>query len=159
MSKTIIIYYSFEGNTKFIADYLAQKLDADVLALKPAKEINTHGFMKYIWGGRQAVMKSKPTLKKYKFDINKYETIIIGSPVWAYTYSPPIHSFLSENVIEGKKVAFFCCHEGGKGKTLEAIEKLLGEDNEYLGAVDIKAPLTNEEFSFTLLDEWIETIK
>ncbi len=159
MIKTIVIYYSFEGKTKFIAEYLSQKLDADILSLKPEKEINSHGFMKYIWGGRQAVMKSKPKLEKYSFDINKYETIIIGSPVWAWTYSPPIRAFLSENIIQGKKVAFFCCHEGDKGKAPEVAEKLLSDGNEYLGSIDINAPLTNEEFSFTLIDEWIETLK
>lgn len=159
MGKAIIVYYSFEGNTKFIAEHLAQKLGADLLALKPEKEIQTHGFMKYFWGGFQALMKTKPKLLNYSFDANDYDTIIIGSPVWVFTYSSPIHSFLSENTIKNKKVGFFCCHEGGKGKTVESIENRLREGNEYLGSVDIVSPLTNENFSFVLLDEWIETLK
>lgn len=158
MSKKIIIYYSFEGNTKFIADYLAQKIDAEILMLKPEKEIGTHGFMKYFWGGQQAIMKKTPRLEKYIFKEKSYDTVIFGSPVWAGTFAPALRSFLKENKIKGKKTAFFCCHEGGKGKVLEATEKLLSDGNDYLGAVDIKAPLTNEEFSFTLLNEWIETL-
>lgn len=158
MSKTIIVYYSFEGNTKFIAEYLAQKLGADILSLKPEKEVNTHGFMKYVWGGRQAVMKTKPKLEKYSFDVKKYDTIILGSPVWAGTFAPPIRTFLEDNKIKGKKVSFFCCHEGGKGKVLEVAQRLLNDGNEYLGSIDIKSPLTNNDFSFTLLNEWMESL-
>ncbi|MEI7999136.1 MAG: flavodoxin [Candidatus Omnitrophota bacterium] len=158
MSKTIIIYYSFEGNTKFIADYLAEKLDAEILSLKPEKEISTHGFMKYFWAGRQAVMKIKPPLKKYVFDVNKYDIIILGCPIWAGPIAPPLRTFLSENKIEGKKVAFFCTHKGGKGRALESAQKLLGDNNEYLGSIDVNSPLTNEGFSFDLLNEWLESL-
>ncbi|MEI7942615.1 MAG: flavodoxin [Candidatus Riflemargulisbacteria bacterium] len=158
MSKTIIVYYSFEGSTKFIADYLAEKLGAEILSLKPEKEISTHGFMKYFFGGRQAVMKIKPPLIKYVFDVNKYDTIILGCPIWAGPIAPPLRTFLSENKIEGKKVAFFCTHKGGKGKVLEVAQKLLSNGNEYLGSMDINSPLTNNDFSFDLLNEWIESL-
>ena len=39
--KTAIAFYSFEGNTKFTARALAKALNADLIELKPIKEIKT----------------------------------------------------------------------------------------------------------------------
>ena len=36
MSDTLIIYYSFSGNSKKVAEYVKNKLDADTLELEPA---------------------------------------------------------------------------------------------------------------------------
>ncbi len=56
MKDTLVIYYSLEGNTELVATELAEKLDADILAVKPLKDIDAGGFGKYFWGGSQVVM-------------------------------------------------------------------------------------------------------
>lgn len=42
--KRIIIYFSLEGNTEYIADELAKVLPADKLKLVPKKAYSTSGF-------------------------------------------------------------------------------------------------------------------
>ena len=44
--KKLIIFYSFEGNTKLIAENIAKAIDADILELKPEKEVKTKSFMR-----------------------------------------------------------------------------------------------------------------
>ena len=56
--KTLIVYYSYEGNTKIIAETIGKSIEADIMELKPEKEMTSKGFMKYVWGGRAAVMKT-----------------------------------------------------------------------------------------------------
>ena len=51
--KILVIYYSFEGNTEFIAQAMARHAGADILKLEPQNEQRHKGFMKYIWGGKQ----------------------------------------------------------------------------------------------------------
>lgn len=85
MPNKIIIYYSLEGSTRLIAETIAQGLGADILELKPLKEINPKGFLKYFWGGQQVVFKEKPRLEFFSKNPLDYEIIIIGTPVWAFT--------------------------------------------------------------------------
>jgi flavodoxin len=125
MRKVLIAYYSFEGNTKFIAESMAKAVKADLLEIKPVKELKSKGLMKYFWGGKQATMKEKPALRPIGKDLSKYDTIFIGTPVWAFTFSPPIRSFLSQKGLQGKKIALFATHEGHLGKTIENMGKEL----------------------------------
>ncbi len=50
--KKLVIFYSFEGNTKLIAENIAQAIGADLLELKPKKKMKSKGFMKFVWGGQ-----------------------------------------------------------------------------------------------------------
>jgi flavodoxin len=108
-----IIYYSQDGNTRLIANKLSKLLSADVLELKPVKEYPNSGFSKYLWGGKSVMTKEKPQLEPYSKSVEKDDLIILGSPIWAGSFAPPIRTFLSENDLSGKKVAFFVCHGGG----------------------------------------------
>ena len=45
--RTLIVYFSLEGNTAYIADELARRLEADTLRLVPREAYHTGGFKKY----------------------------------------------------------------------------------------------------------------
>ncbi len=138
--KKIVIFYSFEGNTKLIAENIAKETGADILELKPQQEMKTKGFMKYFWGGKSAMMKSKPKLLPINKNITDYDILFIGTPVWAWTYAPPLNTFFSKYHVSNKKIALFCCHGGGKGKIFNKMKSALGS-NEFLGEIDFKDPL------------------
>lgn len=138
--KSLVVFYSFEGNTRFIAQTIAAEIGGELLELKPKKEIQTHGFMKYVWGGRQAMMKEKPELLPYQFDPDEFENIFIGTPVWAFTFAPPVNTFLANHTLKDKKIALFCCNEGGLGKTFEHFANSLA-GNQIIGQMAFYAPL------------------
>jgi len=46
--KILVVYYSFEGSTRLMAETIAHELKADVLELKPVKDLQSKGFMKYV---------------------------------------------------------------------------------------------------------------
>lgn len=141
--KKLVVYYSLEGNTKFVAEIVARALDADILELKPKKEISARGFLRYFWGGKQVFMKEKPELFPLSKDPSGYDIIIIGTPVWSFTYSPPIRTFLLNANLSGKKVAIFCTHSGGMKKTLDNMRKEL-EGNKIIGEADFIDVLKNK---------------
>lgn len=60
--KILVVYYSLSGNTKLMAEQLAQSVGADVLELKLKQDIAAKGFMKYLQGGRAAMKKEQPEL-------------------------------------------------------------------------------------------------
>jgi flavodoxin len=143
MKKVLIVYYSLTGNTKMIAESIAESVDTDILELKPVKELNAEGGSKYIWGGYQATMKIKPKLKPIKINPLDYDLIIIGTPVWAWTYTPPIHSFLSKFDLTGKNVALWTCSQGDGKRAMGKFKKALKKAN-ILGEIRFKEPKQND---------------
>jgi len=119
MSRILVVYYTFEGSTKLIAESIASAIDADILRLEVMKELKSHGFGKYLWGGKQVVMKSKPALKPLEKNPDDYDILFIGTPVWAYNFSPALRTFFATVKLSGKKIAIFCSCGGDRRKTFE----------------------------------------
>jgi flavodoxin len=140
--KQLIIYYSYEGNTKLIAEEMANATGADLMAIKPLKEMKSKGFMKYVWGGKAAVMKQKPKLEPLTHNMENYDRIIFGTPVWAGTFAPPFNTLFSDFEIKDKKVGIFCCHAGGMGRVFDNFKKQL-KDNTLVGQLEIIDPLNS----------------
>lgn len=127
--KTLIVYYSLEGNTEYAAQAIASVLGVDLLRLEPVKAYPTTGFRKFFWGGKSAVMAEKPKLKPYVFQLERYERIIFGFPVWAGNVTPPLRTFIAENreVLSGKHFAVFACQSGaGADRAFGKLKALLG---------------------------------
>lgn len=132
--KTAIVYYSLNGNTKYaaqkIADILKAKGEVDVIRIEPQTAYPDKGAKKFLWCGKSAVMGECPVLVPYEFNAEDYDRIIIGTPVWASTFTPPIRTFINENtIIRQKQVAVFTCFSGGGAeKAIEKMKNYIGVD-------------------------------
>jgi flavodoxin len=156
--KILVIYHSFEGSTKLIAETIAKVTNADILELKTKEElVKTHGFMKYFWGGRSVVFKDKPELLALEKNPTDYDLIFIGTPVWAFTFTPPLRSLLAQEILNNKKIAIFCTHEGGPGKTLENMKnEFVG--NEIVSEMDFKNVKKNPDENIEKATEWAKQL-
>lgn len=142
--KKLVVLYSYDGNTRFIGNVIAESINADVLELKPVTEMSSKGFLKYVWGGKKVVLKEKPPLHPFDKNPLEYDVLFIGTPVWAFTFAPPLRTFFSNVVLENKKIALFCCHEGSMRKTLDnMVSKLKG--NNIIGKNDFFHPLQSNK--------------
>lgn len=135
--KTAVVYYSLNGNTDMIAKHIAEKIGADTLRIYPVKAYPDKGVKKFLWGGKSAAMKEEPELMSYEINIDEYDRIVIGTPVWAGTFTPPIRSFVKENreALKNKELAVFTCFSGGGAD--KAIAKLA----EFIGVPGFKVSL------------------
>ena len=116
---------------------------------------------KILWGGKSAVMGETPELEEYEFDSSKYDYIIFGTPVWASSITPPIRSFIKENIeeLKDKKIGLFICFMGGGAdKAKEKFKECVGinELNAELILIDPKDKKTDEKDS--KIEEFCETI-
>lgn len=123
--KMLILYYSWSGNTRHIANLIKKFTDADIVEILPEKP--------YPSVYRQTVDIAKKEIdSEYKApiitkipDIKNYDTIFVGSPNWWGTISSPIRTVLSENDFSGKKIVPFMTHEGSRmGRAVSDIKKL-----------------------------------
>ena len=137
--KTAVIFYSYEGNSALAAETFKTVLKADVFEIKTADTKKRTGFALILWGGGQVMRKKKPAILPLSVDVNAYDLVILGTPVWAGSPAPAMVSFLSQTKITGKKIALFCCHGGGKGKIFDKLKTLLPE-NTFAGEIDFLNP-------------------
>lgn len=137
--RILVVFYSLQGSTQYAAQAIAAKTGADLLQLKPLRDVPARGFMKYFRGGKQAVKKEKPELEPFDKVANQYDLVFFGTPVWAGTFAPALNTFFSSQSIKGRKVALFCCFEGGSGKTFDHLRTELA-GNAVLGELELARP-------------------
>ncbi len=142
--KRLVVYYSLDGNTRFIAQKIAQTSGADILELEPIREYPRGNLMKFFWDGRQVIMKEKPALKLLYRNPAEYDMIFIGTPVWAWSYTPALATFFDEARLSSKNVALFCCHAESMAGVFENMAKRLN-GNEMLGSIDFVEPLKQDK--------------
>jgi flavodoxin len=156
--KTAIIYYSCTGNTALLAGMIKTVMNADVFEIKTEDQKKRKGFALFFWGGSQVFRKIKPALQPLPVDCNAYDLIILGTPTWAGSPAPALVSFLDKTKITGKKLAFFCSHGGGPGKTFKKLQALL-PGNSFLGELDIKIPAMMERDALKQkVEEWLSRL-
>jgi len=143
MTKKLIVYYSLTGNTQFIAETLRDSIEADILELKPIKELNADSGTRFMWGGYQSTMKKKPKLMDFDINPLEYDLVILGTPVWAWNISPPMRSFLSKFDLTGKKVALWMCHAGDGVKAMIRFKEVLKSAN-IIDSISFQQPLKND---------------
>jgi flavodoxin len=154
--KTAIVYYSYEENCACVAEILKGLLNADLYRIETLDTKRRSGLAKYAWGGSQVVMGKKPAIKPLAFDASAYEQIVLGTPVWAGSPSPPLVSFLSQNKIEGKRAALFICHAGGPGKAMEKLEGLI-PGNSVISKLALVKPGAHQAGLTEKLSEWVKS--
>ncbi len=155
MKKTLMIYYSLEGNTDFAAKTAAEYGDIDLERLVPVKEPPRSGFGKFFWGGKSVVFSETPPLEPLKHNADDYEDIIIGFPVWAGSYPPAVATYVKEYAFTGKHIRVIACSAGGNAdKAVNKLkEKLPG--NEFAGVLSLIDPAKDKERSAELIKTFI----
>jgi Flavodoxin len=157
--KVIVVYFSLTGHVEGTAKIIQGTLDADILSLKPKKGVNPKGVTKFLWGGFQAKMKKIPELESYEFDADKYDLVVLGSPVWAWNLSPPIRAFVTQNNLKGKDVAFWMNSMGPTKKVSGRVRNVL-EGSNVISELHLVDPQDkNWENNHSLAKEWAESLK
>ena len=109
-SGTLIVWYSFTGNSKAIATALKGHIEADVLEIKSAEEGLDYAANNYAIGSsliaaireNPSSASSYPAIKKTEVDWEKYNTVIVVTPLWWSQMAAPMQSFLFQ---EGARMA------------------------------------------------------
>lgn len=153
----LIVYYSYEGATQLIAEHMKEVSSADLLQLKVVDEKQRTGFGKYFWNGQQVMMKKKPALEPYTLNPSDYDLIVIGTPIWAGTFTPAIRTFLEDSELSGKKVAYFYTDLGGSAKMQGHMDSML-VDSEIVGRLNLVAVRKDEAGSKKKAEEWIRSL-
>ena len=111
MKRTLIVYHSRTGHTRRVAEALARRLDADLDEIRIVQPLD--GVAGYTMCAIEAVAALAPALRPMHSRPAAYELVVIGTPVWFWSLSSPVRSWLERNPLK-RRVAFFCTM-GGSG--------------------------------------------
>jgi flavodoxin len=140
MPNALIVFYSLDGDVRFLARTLAKELVMDSMELELVKPHPTHGFMKYFTGGFLAATGATPPLRPLPHDAADYDIVFIGTPVWNSRPTPAVRTFLKGADLKGKRVAFFTSYGGSDVKTHRILNSLV-PGAKVVGNIGFKMPL------------------
>lgn len=160
MSDTLVIYYSFSGNSKKVAQYVKNKLNADLLELEPAVPFsNDYDQVVKEWQNND--IKRDVEIKPIHINLANYSKIVLITGTWWYGITPVMKKFLKENDLSGKDVIVAASNAGWIGHCFKDYETLV--KGNIKGKLDLvfsandgerdKMLTTNNE-----LDKWIEQL-
>ncbi len=111
--KTLVLYYSQNGTTKAVAEEIADKLGADIEAIVPVT-LYDGDFMATIERGKKELDGGiLPEIQPIKADIQSYDVIFLGFPIWFGVYATPVFTVLENVDFSGKKIVPFCTFGSG----------------------------------------------
>ncbi len=124
--KTLVVYYSRTGNTRKLAQAIAAELDCGVEEIIDRKDRS--GVLGYLGSGKDALLKKEADLESDRHDPADYDLVVIGTPVWAWSVSVPVRTWLAQHAERLPEVAFFLTTGGtGREGTFDAMEQLCGK--------------------------------
>ena len=154
--KTLVVYYTRTGNTKFAAETIATELRADLEKVTDLKK--RQGRLAYLPAGRDAMQGKETEIAQTSKNSTNYDLIIIAQPVWAGSPTPAIRTYLNRNDLSGKKVALFIS-DSNLGKAIEK-NKALMSNSTFVGELVLSAKaFENKEEAKKKIVEWCNTLK
>lgn len=116
--KALIAYFSWSGNTKYIAELINNEIKADIFEITPVTPY-PRNYQDTAYGVAKEQYEKNIYPEIRNTNIVDYDTIFVGTPAWWYTMAPPVKTFLKENNFENKTIIPFVTHGGGGGYTIE----------------------------------------
>lgn len=102
--KILVAYFSYSGTTKSVATALSEKTGADLFEIAPQKEYSNV----YMQSNREIRRGSKPELAEKVSDMDDYDIVFVGYPVWWHATPAPVNTFLESYDLKGKLIIPFC---------------------------------------------------
>lgn len=125
--KILVAYYSRTGNTEKVAQALAAELGAEAAVERIVEARSRDGFWGFMGAGMDATFQRSTPIDPPRSDLAAYDLVVVGTPIWAFTLTPPVRTFLEGAAGRLKAAAFFCT-EGNSGheRAFRVMEKISG---------------------------------
>lgn len=155
--KSLVAYFSASGVTAKAAKALAEAAGADLYEIRPEKPYTRADLNWNDKKSRSSVemndKTSRPAIAEKVEDIEQYENVFVGFPIWWYVAPTIINTFLESYDFSGKTVIPFATSGGsGMGKTNTGLAPSCP------GAVLLDGKVLNGMLSQADLKAWIESL-
>lgn len=127
--KKLVAYFSASGVTRTAAEKLAKAAEADLFEIKPAVPYTGADLDWTNKKSRSSVEmndpSSRPETAERLADMDDYDIVFIGFPIWWYVAPTIINTFIESYDFSGKTIVPFATSGGsGMGRTVEILKPL-----------------------------------
>jgi flavodoxin len=122
--KTSIIYHSFSGITRGIAEKIQKACGGDLIEVTLKK--NYSSITAYSLGCYRAIREESDPIEPESIDVSASDLVVIGTPVWAFKATPAVNAAIAAlKGCDGKKAVIFATCGSSAKDTLPILEKAL----------------------------------
>lgn len=157
--KTLVVYYSATGNTKAVAEMIAEETNGDLFEIEPKDsyseddldwtDSNSRVTREYENEDERHVELVSSTVNHWE----DYDTIFVGYPIWWGIAAWPVNTFIENNDFTDKTVVPFCTSaSSGLGQSGELLAKEAG-DGDWQEGQRFSSSTSNSE-----VQEWLNEL-
>ena len=156
MGKKLVAYFSASGTTRKVAEMIATAAEADLYEIVPKQPYSKADLNWMDKKSRSSVemsdKKFRPEITDTDAQIDRYDEIILGFPIWWYVAPTIINTFLESYDFTGKKIILFATSGGsGFGNTVSELKP--SAPNAVIVEGKVFNKTTKEEIA-----EWVKRI-
>lgn len=166
-AKTLVVYYSYTNNVERVINELKTQIDCDVVEIEPAEKGLDYAANNYAIGSAQIAAirnnpddaSSYPAIDPVDINLDEYETVIIGAPLWWSQMAAPLQTYLFHN---GAKMAdknigliVSSASSGISGVVADA-KRLIPEGKFLEPSLWIRSSQTSN--SHAMIEQWLKDI-
>ena len=145
--KILVAYFSYSGTTKQVATSLSEKTGADLFEITPQNSYSNV----YTQSNSEIRRGVKPVLAQEVSNMDAYDIVFVGYPVWWHATPAPINSFLESYDLTGKLIIPFCT--SGESDISETMPT-------FLDSCDGLAVFGQKRISsISQIDAWLEELQ
>lgn len=141
-AKTLVVYFSYTKNVERIVNELKSQIDCDVVEIEPAEKGLDYTANNYAIGSAQIAAirnnpnaaSSYPAIDPVDVNIDEYDTVIIGAPLWWSQMAAPLQTYLFHNgtKMAGKNIGLIVSSASSGISGVVADAKRLIPDGKFL---------------------------
>ena len=154
MEKVLICYFSASGTTKRVAESIASAINGDLFEIEPKEKYTDEDLNWMNKQSRSSIEMNeniKPEIVIKDINLDDYETVLLGFPIWWYKEPTIIDKFLDEYDMSGKKIYVFVT---SGSSTIDSTYKSL--QNNYSNLNFVSGKRFNGSESEADYKSWIE---
>jgi len=156
--RVLVAYFSCSGTTKKTATTIAEKIGGDLHEIKPAIPYTSADLNWNDKNSRSSIeMKdksSRPAIANQIENMEEYDVIFVGFPIWWYVAPTIINTFLESYDLKGKIIIPFATSGGsGAGNTDQYLKVSCSKDVKWYPTTVLNGKLTS-----TKIAQWINSL-
>ncbi len=159
MARKLVAYFSATGVTAKVAELIADAAGADVYQIQAEVPYTAADLNWMDKNSRSSVemndKKIRPSMVKRSLQVEDYDVVFLGFPIWWYVAPTIINTFLESFDFAGKKIILFATSGGSDfGKTVEELKVSVTDDTQI-----VEGKLLNGKQTLAGVSEWISSLK
>ncbi len=166
-AKTLVVYYSYTNNIEKVVTELRSQIECDVVEIEPAEKGLDYAANNYAIGSAliSAIRSnpdnpsSYPAIDPVDVDLDEYDTVIIGAPLWWSQMAAPLQTYLFNNgaKMAGKHIGVIVSsHSSGISGVVADAKRLIPKGNFFEPALWIRSSETSNCHS--MIAQWLQEI-